>query len=84
MAAWGYSTDLSELESKNNLPPGIGIDGRGGEQPRYTNVLYNIVREIGLNERQSSAWSEAKACLSTVRGNLFFNMPRAAIKYVTE
>ena len=39
----------------------------------------NIVREIGLNERQSSAWSEAKACLSHVVGNLFFNMPRAAI-----
>ena len=37
------------------------------------------MREIGLNERQSSAWSEAKACLSHVVGNLFFNMPRAAI-----
>ena len=36
----------------------------------------------GLNERQSSAWSEAKACLSHVRGNLFFNMPRAAINKV--
>ena len=39
----------------------------------------NVVREIGMNERQSSAWSEAKACLSKVDGNLFYNMPRAAI-----
>ena len=39
----------------------------------------NIVHEIGMHERQSSAWSEAKACLSEVRGNIFFNMPRAAI-----
>ena len=36
-------------------------------------------REIGMNERQSSAWSEAKACQSEVRGNLFYNMPRAAV-----
>ena len=47
--------------------------------PRFTKVLRNTVREIGLNERQSSAWSEAKACQSEVRGNLFYNMPRAAI-----
>lgn len=32
-----------------------------------------------MNERQSSAWSEAKACQNHVHGNLFYNMPRAAI-----
>lgn len=77
MAAWGYSEDVNG--GAHNLPEGVGLDGTGGEQPRYTNVYGNIVREIGLNERQSSAWSEAKACLSHVKGNLFFNMPRAAI-----
>eukprot|EP00937_MAST-01D_sp_MAST-1D-sp2_P002963 g2963.t1 len=39
----------------------------------------NIVREIGFNERQSSAFGEFKACQSTVKDNVFFNMPRAAI-----
>jgi hypothetical protein len=63
MAAWGYSEDLADAPATNKLPKGIGIDGRKGEQPRYTSVLYNIVREIGMNERQSSAWSEAKACV---------------------
>ena len=79
MAAWGYTDDLKTSPASNQLPEGTGIDGRDGRQPRYTSVLSNIVREIGINERQSSAYSEAKACLSTVRGNLFFNMPRAAI-----
>jgi hypothetical protein len=70
----GYTSDEA-----HDLPEGIGLDGTGGEQPRYTSMLGCIVREIGLNERQSSAFSEAKACLSHVKGNLFFNMPRAAI-----
>merc|ERR1711934_663562 len=78
MAAWGYTRDLP-TGTAPRLPEGVGIDGTTGDQPRYTSVLHNVVREIGLNERQSSAWSEAKACLSHVKGNLFFNMPRAAI-----
>ena len=78
MAAWGYTDDLPSSPAADKLPAGTGIDGRAGRQPRHTAVLSNIVREIGLNERQSSAWSEAKACLSTVRGNLMFNMPRCA------
>jgi len=35
--------------------------------------------QVYLNGRQSSAWSEAKACLTHLKGNIFFNMPRAAI-----
>ena len=61
------------------LPRGTGYDGTTGDQPRGTKVWGNVVREIGMNERQSSAWSEAKACSSHVKGNLFFNLPRAAI-----
>lgn len=142
VAAWGYTKDLPDREG-HRLPEGTGIDGTGGDQPRFTqvrprivpsvrtsrtslwcgdgvdscfcstvpknlelwmcdllsrpalNVLWklvaeidaatcpqmvrNVVREIGMNERQSSAWSEAKACQNHVEGNLFYNMPRAAI-----
>ena len=78
MAAWGY-TSAGSAPTTVELPPGIGYDGTGGQQPRGTKVFGNLVREIGLNERQSSAWSEAKACESHVKGNIFFNMPRAAI-----
>lgn len=79
MAAWGDTEDNRNASDGVVLPAGVGIDGTAGQQPRGTMVLDNIVYEIGLHERQSSGWSEAKACQSTVRGNIFFNMPRAAI-----
>ena len=53
------------------------FDATGGEQPRFTTVRANFVRELGLYEKQSSAWGQAKACLSTLEDNVFFNMPRA-------
>eukprot|EP00729_Bicosta_minor_P012267 gene12267-26219_t len=56
MAAWGKTSDIEGGDdSLHHLPPGVGIDGTGGTQPRYTRVLGNVVREIGMNERQSSA-----------------------------
>ena len=82
MAAWGYTRDLaSRANDRDALPFGVGVDGTGGTQPRGTEVVGNVVREIGLNERQSSAWGEFKAGLSHVHGNLFFNMPRAAVNF---
>lgn len=75
MAAWGKTSDIEGGDdSLHHLPPGVGIDGTGGTQPRYTRVLGNVVREIGMNERQSSAWSEAK-----VRNTIppaFYHSPR--------
>lgn len=56
-------------------------DATGGEQPRRTRVVDNVVREIGLYEKQSSAWGQAKAALSHLENNIFFNMPRAAINF---
>ena len=64
MAAWGHTDEW---------------DGRGGRQPRETIVRRNIVREIGLFQKQSSAWFQAKSCDNHITDNLFFNMPRAAI-----
>eukprot|EP00928_Gymnodinium_smaydae_P031070 TRINITY_DN22929_c0_g1_i1.p1 TRINITY_DN22929_c0_g1~~TRINITY_DN22929_c0_g1_i1.p1 ORF type:complete len:770 (+),score=134.38 TRINITY_DN22929_c0_g1_i1:334-2310(+) len=77
MAAWGDTARGPGGDSR--LPEGEGIDGTSGAQPRGTVVEGNIVREIGSNQRQSSAWGEFKACQSRVSRNIFFNMPRAAI-----
>lgn len=66
MAAWGYTEEW---------------DGRDGRQPRDTLIQYNIVREIGLFQKQSSAWFQAKSSNTHLKGNLFFNMPRAAINF---
>ena len=65
MASWGYTNET---------------DGMDGQQPRYTNVLRNYVREWGHYEKQSSMWSNNKACLAHVEGNVVFNGPRAGIK----
>jgi hypothetical protein len=37
------------------------------------------VREIGIIEKQSSFWFQAKTAQSIVEGNVLFNGPRAAI-----
>ena len=65
MATWGNTQEY---------------DATGGEQPRGTVVRGNYIREIGLIEKQSSGWGQAKACLTKIEGNVMFNMPRAAIK----
>ena len=77
LAAWGY-TEAGPREAAA-LPAGVGIDGTRGEQPRGTTFAGNLVRDLGINERQSSAFGEFKACLSTVERNVIFNIPRAAV-----
>ena len=56
-------------------------DATGGTQPQGSIIEGNVIREIGLYEKQSSGWGQAKASLSTIRANLMFNMPRAAINF---
>ena len=57
----------------------VGVDGDGGDQPRGTLFANNLVHDIGLTERQSSAFGEFKACESIVEGNIVYNIPRAAV-----
>ena len=56
-------------------------DATDGDFPRHTLIANNVVREVGLWEKQSSAWFQAKAMQSTIRDNLFFNGPRAGINF---
>ena len=58
-----------------------GIDATQGTQPRGTIVESNFVREMGIFEKQSSAWFQAKACGTLLRNNIFVNGPRAAINF---
>lgn len=74
MAAWGWTDELSDQ--------GIhGYDATSGDFPRYTYILNNVVREVGLFEKQSSAWFQAKTAETTIRNNIFFNGPRAGINF---
>lgn len=66
MASWGYTNEN---------------DGMDGQQPRHTYVMRNYVREFGHYQKQSSFWSNNKACLTQIEGNIAFNGPRAGINF---
>jgi len=61
--------------------PGMGWDGTGGDQPRFNQILNNFVHELGIWEKQSSFYFQAKTCQTFMQGNIFFNGPRAGINF---
>jgi Right handed beta helix region len=58
-----------------------GWDATNRTQPYHTTVEYNFFRELGIYQKQSSAWAQSKAALTKLRYNIMFNMPRAAINF---
>jgi len=56
-----------------------GMDGTDGNHPRFTKVLGNLVHELGQFEKQSSPWFQALSSETLIKGNIFFNGPRALI-----
>ena len=77
MAAWGYTGKCLNQNCSRSLPYKLGPDGRGGEYPRRTTVSRNIIREIGIWEKQSSMWFQAIGAQTRIVGNVHFNGPRA-------
>lgn len=74
IAAWGWTDELSD--------GGIhGVDGTGGDFPRYTLVQRNLFREIGVWEKQSSAFFQGKTAQTTLRENVVFNLARAGFNF---
>jgi hypothetical protein len=49
--------------------------------PMFTTIQRNVFREVGIYQKQSSAVGQCKAALTTIRDNIMFNMPRAAINF---
>merc|ERR1711953_1666785 len=58
-----------------------GLGGTAGDFPMETTIEGNIVHELGIFEKQSSMWFQAKTAKTTLQGNLFFNGPRAGINF---
>lgn len=74
VAAWGFTDEITD--------GGIhGVDGTGGDFPRYTVVQNNLFREIGVWEKQSSAFFQAKTAQTTLRHNVVFNLARAGFNF---
>lgn len=59
----------------------IDNDGTNGEFPRYTLVEGNWVHEIGHQQKQSSFYFQAETAQVTLKNNIVFNIPRAAINF---
>ena len=56
-------------------------DGRAENFPMYTLIQHNVMRELGIYQKQSSAVGQCKAALTTIRNNIMYNTPRAAINF---
>jgi len=59
-----------------------GPDGTGGDQPRQLLVEANVARELGVIQKQSSFFVQAVSCQNTIRANLVYNVPRAALCFL--
>ena len=78
-AAWGITGKCVNEKCDKKLDWPVGPDGRNGEQPRGTQVIGNLVREIGIWQKQSSMWFQAVTAETHVKGNVHFNGPRAGL-----
>ena len=81
MAAFGSMSECLYQNCSVRLPFPSGLDGRPGNQPRDTLVAGNLVREVGLYQRQSSAWSQQLTASTRLLSNVFFNGPHAAASF---
>ena len=68
VSAWGDAGNISFADGTT-----MGWDGTTGNQPRGVLFEQNLVHEIGIWEKQSSMWFQAKSCSNVLRGNIFFN-----------
>jgi hypothetical protein len=64
VALWGNTEATAGADSA--LPEGYGADGTSGNQPRHNVVAYNLCRELGVWEKQSSCYTQFKSGFNTV------------------
>merc|ERR1712032_455337 len=85
IVGWGYTNETENsgfpYYTPNTNYPQAGVDGTNGNHPRYSQILRNSAREVGLYEKQSSFYMQAKTAATTISGNVFFNGPRAGINF---
>lgn len=57
------------------------FDATKREFPMYTKIVGNVMRELGIFQKQSSAVAHNKAATTLISHNIMFNVPRAAINF---
>lgn len=58
-----------------------GYDGTTKDFPIDTAIQGNIMRELGIFQKQSSAVAHNKAARTMIRDNIMYNMARAAVNF---
>ena len=58
-----------------------GYDATAENFPMYTTIQKNVFREMGIYQKQSSCVGQCKAALTSIKNNVMFNTPRAAINF---
>lgn len=83
VVSWGFTNETDADPGRPGVDlenaPAAGVDGTDGEHPLYTTMRNCSAREVGLYEKQSSFYMQAKTAESKVLSNVFFNGPRAGI-----
>lgn len=79
IVAWGDTSEALNENGSKTLPWPVGPDARAGNQPWDTKIVGNLAHEIGLFQKQSSLFFQAIVARSRIKGNVFFNGPRAAV-----
>ena len=74
IALWGYTNGTDPAQ-----PPGTGIDGSSGNQPRGTVGSRCLCHEYGFFQKQSSCVHMGKSMETAILENVFFNGPRAHV-----
>lgn len=69
----------------HNVVREVWLASCAGIPHTHPHLLLLVFRmQVGIFEKQSSAWFQAKAMQTTIVGNLFFNGPRAGINFVRQ
>ena len=76
-ALWGDTENITFSYDKTTMGP----DGTNGNQPRGVIVEQNLIHEVGVWEKQSAAYFQAKSCNNRIVGNIIYNGPRAGINF---
>jgi hypothetical protein len=74
IVVWGRTNETA-------ANPLEGFDGTDGNHPQFTSVVGNVIREIGIYEKQSSWFFRAKAARTVLEANVMFNGPRNGITF---
>ena len=74
VVAWGNTEG-----GDPRVPAGMGYDGSAGDQPRYSMIEANIMRELGVWVKQSSAFTTFQSSENTFKDNVVYNGPRAHV-----